>query len=132
MGDDSWRSADTPKQVGEFFDFYAAQAIAASAATLLIPDLASEVWATPRRLAKLMSPSFRRRVQFIDRRKTLWGAVERYFDPFRTVGDDGKVEFAHYLQINVLGRALYQTVIALKFSCEVALPANTSHVATIC
>lgn len=95
-----------------------------------MPDLASEVWATPRRLAKLMSPSLRRRVQFIDRRKTLWHAVERYFEPFRTVAADGKVNVAHILQIDYLALAVYQTLIALKFNCEVAIAADTVHVAS--
>ena len=55
--------------------------IAACACKVYMPAQSSSMWTSPARVKSLLSPSINKRLQYLDKRHSLWTDIEHYFLP---------------------------------------------------
>ncbi|MFZ2634274.1 MAG: hypothetical protein WA081_17810 [Desulfosalsimonadaceae bacterium] len=99
-----------------------------------IPAHTNSCWATPSHLKSLLTPTFRKRVNFIDKQNSNWKTVLNYFKPMI---EDVPLDRSPGCQpfygdpLLLLGRIasdFYNIVLATRHSCEVSLsPQRTLH-----
>ena len=81
----------------------------------------SRPWASPKILKSLLSPSTRKKLVFVDRRSTIWHAIQEYLRPiFNSVTEE------NYYAVDFLAWHLYCLTIATKKECE--LPISPSEI----
>ena len=108
-------------------ELYLRNMIEACAYRVCIPAYGGSMWASPDRLKRLLSPSGKARLQFVDRRHSTWAAIEQYLLPAwqdlaevrRLETEQDRQYTAHRLQR--VAWNLYLLALATQRHCEVPL-----------
>ena len=101
-------------RLADSIEIYIRRMVSHCAVGVHIPYTASEQWLRPRTVKSLLTPSSRKRIQFVDQRHSLWDAVVAYLRPLsEALGANNALEH--------LAWDLYVITLATRYRTEVAL-----------
>ena len=100
---------------------------------LYMPAYTADLWASPRRLKAVLTPSIRSRLAFLDERDRVWSTVKRYFSPvlqdipYRPL--PGRIVTRYARLVQQIAWNFYLLVLASRNNCEVHFdPVKSSQV----
>jgi len=67
--------------IADCLEEYVRRMIGACACRVAIPAHGPKMWAAPNRLKSLLTPTNRKRIQFVDRRQAIWADLQAYLHP---------------------------------------------------
>lgn len=70
-----------PSFISMCLEEYVRRMIGACACSVSIPSPSPKMWATPKRLKSLLTPTIRKRIKFVDRHQTIWADLQAYLLP---------------------------------------------------
>jgi len=103
-------------------ELYVRRMIGSCACKVCLPAHGRSMWTSPQRLKSLLSPSNRKRLQFVDRSSGIWVDVEHYLRPVSNDVAGGGV----CPLLDKISWDLYLLVLATRYRCEAPLaPGHT-------
>lgn len=109
-------TGDTRALLTDSLELYVRRMISHCAVHVYIPYTATGRWMRPRKIKSLLSPSSRKRIQFVDQRRRIWNSVLAYLKPLVDVVGVGDNDTLPRLAWN-----LYLITIASRYRAEVVL-----------
>lgn len=115
------------------FEFYLRTLLSACAYSVSIPAYGGNMWASPRQIKSLVSPSIGKRLRFVDRSHAAWNSINLYLEPvflnLPTKSLDQKTDDAPQMMwhhANTIAWHLYLLLLAVDGHSEVPInPTDT-------
>jgi len=111
--------------VADCLEEYVRRMIGACAYRVSIPAHGTKMWAAPNRLKSLLTPTNRKRIQFVDRKQSIWGDLQAYLHPvFKDLPSEKPKKGGPQPLRDVLGNLawnLYIITLASRYHCETVL-----------
>lgn len=116
------------RHVAAALELYLRRMLEACAQTVRIPAHGGTMWASPTRLKSLLAASSRKRLRIVDRRHSIWNAIERYLQPVSKDYADASMHDAlspNMRRLREITWSLYLLALGTRDHCEVPLDPKT-------